>query len=75
MKTVFLALLVISSLGIIISTLLMEPKAEGMGSLSGQDSNVFGAGATKTKEALLNKIVVVSGVLFLVSSIVLAVVS
>ncbi|EHR33882.1 preprotein translocase subunit SecG [Helcococcus kunzii] len=67
MKTVFLALLVLSSLGIIIRTFLIEHKAEGKGSLSGQDSNIFGVGATKTKEALLNKIVVVPGVLFLIS--------
>lgn len=70
MRTLFLIILVISSVGVIISTLLMEPKAEGMGSISGSSSNVFGKGATRGKENLLNKLTLIFGVVFAVSTII-----
>lgn len=72
MRTVFLVLLIISSIGIILSTLLMGPKAEGMGSIAGGESNVFGKGASRGKESLLNKATAAFGVLFLISSILVA---
>lgn len=69
MKTVFLGLLLISCVGIIVSTLLMDPKAEGMGSISGSSANVFGKSASRGKEALLSKLTIIFGVLFVISTI------
>lgn len=73
MQTVFIVLLLISSVGIIISTTLMDPKAEGMGSISGSSANVFGKTASRGKENLLNKLTIIFGVIFAISSILVAV--
>lgn len=69
MKTLFIALLLISCVGIIISTLLMDPKSEGTGALSGSSSNVFGKTASRGKEALLNKLTIIFGIIFVISTI------
>lgn len=69
MKTLFIALLLISCVGIIISTLLMDPKSEGTGALSGSSSNVFGKTASRGKEALLNKLTIIFGIMFVISTI------
>lgn len=75
METLFIVLLVISSLAIIVCTLLMEPKTEGMGTLSGGETNVFGKSASRGKEKLLQTIMIVSAIIFLISSILLSVFS
>lgn len=73
MKNLFMILLVISSIGIIIATNLMEPKQQGMGGSYGQDTNVFGRTANKAKEALLQKITIISAVVFMLSAILVTV--
>ena len=67
--------MILSSVAIVISTLLMEPKSEGMGSLSGSETNVFGKSASKGKEALLSRITVVSSVIFAVSTVLVSALS
>ena len=69
MRTFFIILLLISSVGAILSTLFMEPKAEGMGSISGSSANVFGKGASRGKEKLLNRLTLIFGIIFAISAI------
>lgn len=69
MRTFFIIVLLISSIGVILSTFLMEPKAEGMGSISGSSANVFGKGASRGKERLLNRLTLIFGIIFAVSTI------
>lgn len=75
MQTFFIVLLVISSLAIIVSTLMMEPKTEGMGTLTGGETNVFGKSASRGKEQILQTIMIVAAVVFLVSAVLVSVVS
>ncbi|MDO5690138.1 MAG: preprotein translocase subunit SecG [Tissierellia bacterium] len=69
MKTALTVLLLIASVVIIIAVLMMEPKSKGMGSISGGDTNIFGSGGKKTKDALLSRVVATSFVVFLVSAV------
>ncbi len=66
MTTFFIILLVITSLIIIVATLLMEPKT-GAGSAYGQEANVYGTSAYRGKDALLNKLTIITSLIFLVS--------
>ncbi len=72
MKTVATVLLLISSLVIIISVLLTEPKTQGMGSISGGDTNIFGRGGKKSKELLLNRIIVSAFSVFIITAVLVA---
>lgn len=74
MQTFFAIILLIASLGIIISVLFQDPKSEGMGTLTGGETNVFGKSGHKTKDALLSKITIASAVVFMVSAILVTVV-
>ncbi len=74
MKTFFIALLLLSSVGVIVSTLLMDPKAEGMGSITGGGAHLFNH-ASRGKEKLLHYITVASGIIFAVSTIVVTILS
>lgn len=75
MYNVFLVLLVVASITIVLASLLMEPKVEGLGSLSGEQSNVFGKSASRSKEKMLNNLMIGAALVFLVSSIMLAILS
>lgn len=75
MQRLFIGLLLVSSIVIIIATMLMEPKSEGMGALSGSETNVFGKSASRGKEKLLSLVTIVSAVVFMVTSILIAVIS
>lgn len=75
MQTFFIVLLVISSLAIIVSTIMMEPKTEGMGTLTGGETNVFGKSASRGKEQILQTIMIVAAVVFLISAVLVSVVS
>lgn len=75
MYNFFIVLLAVASLVIIIATLLMEPKTEGMGTLSGGETNVFGKSASRGKEAILQRIMIVSSIVFLISSVMVSVLS
>ncbi len=74
MNTLFIILLVISSIVIIGTTLVMEPKT-GAGSMYGQDANAFGTSAYHNRDHMLNKFTVISAVVFVVSLIGLVLVS
>ncbi len=67
MKYFFIALLVIASIIILITTLMMEPKTKAGSSFGQTDSNMFGTSVHKTKDAFLNKITIVAAVVFTVS--------
>lgn len=75
MQTFFIVLLVIASLAIIGSTLMMDPKTEGMGTLTGGETNVFGKSASRGKEQILSTVMVVAAVVFLISAIMISVLS
>ncbi|NLW53054.1 MAG: preprotein translocase subunit SecG [Tissierellia bacterium] len=75
MQTFFIGLLVVASIIIIVTTLLMEPKTEGMGSLTGAESNVFGKSASRNKERLLQRIMIGAAVVFMISSILVSILS
>lgn len=72
MQNFMTVLLLMASVAIIIAVLLMEPKSQGMGTISGSDTNVFGKSGFKTKDALYNKVTVVASIVFLVSAIIVA---
>ncbi|MDY3052015.1 MAG: preprotein translocase subunit SecG [Ndongobacter sp.] len=69
MDKFFIVLLVISSAVIILSTLAMEPKTQGMGSAYGQDTNMFGKSAHQSKEKKLQQFTIVSALVFMISLI------
>lgn len=71
MKTVFVALLAISSLAIVITTLIMEPKQQGMDGVFGGSGSVHNT-ARSAKESLLQKITIIAAVVFMISALVLA---
>jgi preprotein translocase subunit SecG len=74
MQTFLSVLLMIISVVIVIAVTLQEPKTEGLGTLAGTETNVFGRSAHKSKNEMLDKVIVVAGVLlFLVSIILLAI--
>lgn len=67
----FLAIvLMLASLIIIIAVTLQDPKTDGLGTLAGQETNVFGRSAHKTKNEMLDKVVIVGGVLLFLASII-----
>lgn len=74
MTTVLSVLLMITSLVIVIAVTLQEPKTDGLGTLQGQETNVFGRSAHRSKNQMLDKVVIAAGVvLFLLSIILLAI--
>lgn len=74
MTTVLSVLLMIASVILVISVTLQEPKTDGLGTLAGQETNVFGRSAHKSKNEMLDKVVIFAGVvLFLLSTILLAI--
>jgi len=75
MYTLFITLLALSSLVIVLTVLVMEPKTEGMGTLGGGETNVFGKSASRGKEALLGKVMIGAAIVFLISSIMVAILS
>lgn len=74
MNTIFIILLLISSIGVILSTILMEPKAEGMGSITGGHANMFNT-QSRGKEKLLNNLTIIFGIVFAISTIILTIIS
>lgn len=73
MKTLFIIILVLASLGIIGATVIMDPKT-GAGSSYGQDANAFGTSAYKGKDIMLNKVATVCSIIFVISLIGLVIV-
>ena len=74
MTTVLSVLLMLASVILVIAVTLQEPKTDGLGTLAGQETNVFGRSAHKSKNEMLDKVVIFAGVvLFLLSTILLAI--
>ena len=74
MQTIFSVVLLASALGLIISVLLQEGSDEGMGAITGGGgpSALWGKNKGTSKEAILQRITVISAVLFMISTIMLA---
>ena len=62
MQSVFSVLLMIVSVIIVVAVNLQEPKTDGLGTLSGSETNVFGRGAHKSKNEMLDKVVIGAGI-------------
>ncbi|MDO5717856.1 MAG: preprotein translocase subunit SecG [Tissierellia bacterium] len=69
MKQFVTILLVLSSLVIIAAVLMTEPKTKGMGSISGGDTNIFGYGGKKSKDVLLNRVIVGAFAVFIITAV------
>ena len=72
METIFLILLVVSSISIIVSTSEMEPKEQGLDGIYGGTTSKFGQTAQEKKEATLEKITIISAIVFVVSALAVA---
>ncbi len=66
MNKISMVLLVVTSVIIIVATLMMKPKT-GAGSLFGQEANMYGTSAYKSRDAFLNKITIICSVIFVIS--------
>lgn len=74
MENFLAVVLMIASLVIIVAVTMQDPKTEGLGTLAGQETNVFGRSAHKTKNEMLDKVVIAGGVLLFISSIIFLIV-
>lgn len=74
MENFLAVVLMLASLIIIIAVTLQDPKTDGLGTLAGQETNVFGRSAHKTKNEMLDKVVVAGGVLLFLASIIFLIV-
>lgn len=70
MENFLAVVLMLASLIIIVAVTLQDPKTDGLGTLAGQETNVFGRSAHKTKNEMLDKVVIVGGVLLFLASII-----
>ena len=68
----FSALILISSISLIVSVLFQESKSEGLGAISGGAEKRWGKSRARTMGAMLSKITTVSAVVFMISAIVIA---
>ncbi|MDO5047720.1 MAG: preprotein translocase subunit SecG [Anaerococcus sp.] len=64
-------ILVIASIVIIVAVTMQDPKTEGLGALSGTQTNVFGKSAHRSKNELLDKVAIAGGVLLFLASIIM----
>lgn len=72
MVKIFSALILISSITLIISVLLQESKSEGMGAITGGAGGRFGRSKARTLESMLTKITTISAIIFMVSAVAIA---
>ena len=70
MENFLAVVLMIASLIVIAAATMQDPKTDGLGTLAGQETNVFGRSAHKTKNEMLDKVVIVGGVLLFLASII-----
>ena len=70
MENFLAVVLMIASLIVIVAVTMQDPKTDGLGTLAGQETNVFGRSAHKTKNEMLDKVVIVGGVLLFLTSII-----
>lgn len=73
MTIFFSVIFLLSSISLIISVLFQESKSEGMGAISGGGGQkLWGKTKARSFEAMLSKITTVSGIVFMISALVLA---
>lgn len=73
MQTLFSILVLMSSLGVIISVLLQEGDSSGLGALGGEVSDSgWGKNTGASKDSILRKITIISATIFIIATIVLA---
>jgi len=71
MENFFAVVLMIASAIIIVAVTMQDPKTDGLGTLAGQETNVFGRSAHRTKNEMLDKVVIAGGVLLFLASIIM----
>ena len=71
--TLFFSILVLlSSISLIISVVLQEGSEDGLGTIGGGSGSLFGKTKGQSKEDMLKRVTVISSVIFLISTLVLA---
>ena len=71
MENIFAVILMLASLIIVVSVTMQDPKTDGLGTLTGQETNVFGRSAHRTKNEMLDKVVIAGGVLLFIASLIM----
>ena len=74
MENFLAVVLMIASLIVIVAVTMQDQKTDGLGTLAGHETNVFGRSAHKTKNEMLDKVVVAGGVLLFLASIIFLIV-
>ncbi|MEW8973809.1 MAG: preprotein translocase subunit SecG [Tissierellaceae bacterium] len=73
MQTLFSVLLLVSALGVIGSVLFQEGEEGGLGAIGGSaPESLFGSNRGTSKQAMLQRVTVISAVVFIISTLVLA---
>ncbi len=73
MQSVFSAFVLISALGLIISVLLQEGDEGGLGAVGGNSpESLWGKNRGSSKDAILQRVTIISAVVFVISTLVLA---
>jgi preprotein translocase subunit SecG len=73
MTMLFSITILVSSVLLIISVLLRESSSEGLGAISGSSSDsLWGKNRGTSKQAMLNRVIIVSAVVFIISAVALA---
>ena len=73
MQTVVSIFLLVSALGLIISVLLQEGDEGGLGAVAGNSpESLWGKNKSSSKDAVLQRSTIISAVVFIVSTLVLA---
>ena len=67
METVLLGLIILSSLGLIVSVLLQEGSSGMSGSIAGGAESLFGKKKSKGMQGVLERMTVISAVIFFIS--------
>jgi preprotein translocase subunit SecG len=72
--TIFFSILIlISSVSLIVSVLLQESNGEGLGTIGGNSpESLWGKNRGTSKQAMLQKVTVVSAIIFIISAVALA---
>ena len=64
-------ILFIASIVIIVAVLMQESKSDGVASLTGE-TNIWGNGGKKTKDAYLSQITIIASIVFFIVAIAMA---
>ena len=73
--TVMIVLIVISSFALIASILLTPAKTSGMGAIEGGAETLFGKKKARGFQAVLEKVIIASAVVFMLSTFIYSVIS